>query len=148
MYIGPDSQQTQTITYNNIVLQFYSTVLHLRGRNNVPQPVCENNNILCWNGEIFDGLSVSVLLFFCINNYKEESFSTLNNTKSGICHICYKISLEENDTSALMDHLTKIDPKDPAELLDIFSQIEGPFAFVFYQVKNDIYHNCNYMFTF
>ncbi|KAG2224159.1 hypothetical protein INT45_000174 [Circinella minor] len=100
---GPDSQQTKTITFSNIVLQFYSTVLHLRGRNNVPQPVCENNNILCWNGEIFDGLS---------------------------------ISLEENDTSALMQHLSKIDSKDPIKLLDIFSQIEGPFAFVFYQEQS------------
>ena len=58
---GPDSQQTQTIALSDTTLQFYSTVLHLRGRDNVPQPVCENGNILCWNGEIFDGLQVCAL---------------------------------------------------------------------------------------
>ncbi|KAI9489014.1 asparagine synthase-domain-containing protein [Zychaea mexicana] len=100
---GPDSQQTRTISVGDHFLQFYSTVLHLRGRDNVPQPVCENGNILCWNGEIFDGLS---------------------------------IALGENDTAALMQHLTRVDTKNSTAFLKVISRIEGPFAFVFWQEES------------
>ncbi|OAD02603.1 hypothetical protein MUCCIDRAFT_40611, partial [Mucor lusitanicus CBS 277.49] len=65
---GPDSQnlhQTHVCNCsngsNNLDLQFYSTVLHLRGSDVVPQPRCDPNtgNTLCWNGEIFGGIDVT-----------------------------------------------------------------------------------------
>ncbi|KAI8328405.1 asparagine synthase-domain-containing protein [Blakeslea trispora] len=57
---GPDAQQLIQVQTEHHHLQFYSTVLHLRGPKVVPQPLTRSNNILCWNGEIFDGLSVPV----------------------------------------------------------------------------------------
>ncbi|CAO0799543.1 unnamed protein product [Mucor circinelloides] len=64
---GPDSQNlhhTQICNGsqdNSLGLQFYSTVLHLRGSDVVPQPRCDPNtgNTLCWNGEIFGGIDVA-----------------------------------------------------------------------------------------
>ncbi|KAF1806991.1 asparagine synthase-domain-containing protein [Mucor lusitanicus] len=81
---GPDSQnlhQTHVCNCsngsNNLDLQFYSTVLHLRGSDVVPQPRCDPNtgNTLCWNGEIFGGID--------------------------------KVAFGENDTQVLMDTLEK-----------------------------------------
>ncbi|CAO3607842.1 unnamed protein product [Mucor fragilis] len=65
---GPDAQnlhQAQSCNCskgsNNLDLQFYSTVLHLRGLDVVPQPRCDatTGNTLCWNGEIFGGIDVA-----------------------------------------------------------------------------------------
>jgi asparagine synthetase B (glutamine-hydrolysing) len=40
---------------------FFGAVLHLRGKENVPQPlVDERKDVLCWNGEIFGGIEVSL----------------------------------------------------------------------------------------
>ncbi|KAG2192088.1 hypothetical protein INT46_009265 [Mucor plumbeus] len=62
---GPDSQNLKQVQSCNcskedLSLQFFSTVLHLRGANVVPQPLCGpyTGNILCWNGEIFGGINV------------------------------------------------------------------------------------------
>ncbi|KAI7885743.1 hypothetical protein K492DRAFT_203752 [Lichtheimia hyalospora FSU 10163] len=61
---GPDSQTTRETNVGqdqNLVAQFFSSVLHLRGRSNVVQPLESKStgDILCWNGEVFDGLSMS-----------------------------------------------------------------------------------------
>ncbi|KAL9548090.1 hypothetical protein MBANPS3_005850 [Mucor bainieri] len=65
---GPDSQnlhQTRICNCSNdnssLDLQFYSTVLHLRGSDVVPQPRCDpsTGSTLCWNGEIFGGIDVA-----------------------------------------------------------------------------------------
>ncbi|KAK9767775.1 hypothetical protein K7432_002158 [Basidiobolus ranarum] len=57
---GPDSQSLVTQTLNEVALHWYGAVLHLRGEYNVPQPIVESENVLCWNGEIFNGLEVPV----------------------------------------------------------------------------------------
>lgn len=66
--LGPDCQNlhrltTRGISQQNVHLQFYSTVLHLRGPEPVLQPRVNalSGNTLCWNGEIFGGLNVSAL---------------------------------------------------------------------------------------
>ena len=49
-------------------LRFFASVLHLRGTHIQIQPFREGHDILCWNGEIFDGLEVMFqnrLEFFC-----------------------------------------------------------------------------------
>ncbi|KAF7721701.1 hypothetical protein EC973_004290 [Apophysomyces ossiformis] len=99
---GPDSQKLQRISIDSITLDFFSTVLHLRGPHVVSQPIHskKTGDILCWNGEIFGGLD---------------------------------IHLDQNDTEWLMDRLTQVSSHSTKALLDIFSQIEGPFAFVFWQ---------------
>ncbi|KAI8978629.1 asparagine synthase-domain-containing protein [Pilobolus umbonatus] len=57
---GPDAQQLVAIQIQNKHdLQFYSTVLHLRGLETVSQPLRNTTgDILCWNGEIFSGLEI------------------------------------------------------------------------------------------
>lgn len=44
-------------------LRFHASVLHMRGRDGKPtmQPFvgAETNDVLVWNGEVFDGLEVS-----------------------------------------------------------------------------------------
>lgn len=57
---GPDSQQLRSIDYLSYRLQFFSSVLHLRGPDTVSQPIYNSNteDILCWNGEVFNGLNV------------------------------------------------------------------------------------------
>lgn len=64
---GPDSQNLKQIQFcscskEDLSLQFFSTVLHLRGADVVPQPRCDpdTGNILCWNGEIFGGINVNI----------------------------------------------------------------------------------------
>ncbi|KAI8087994.1 asparagine synthase-domain-containing protein, partial [Gilbertella persicaria] len=55
----PDAQNLVQVQ-SNYLLQFYSTVLHLRGPSVVPQPLQDtDHNILCWNGEIFDGIQIA-----------------------------------------------------------------------------------------
>ncbi|CDS05555.1 hypothetical protein LRAMOSA08083 [Lichtheimia ramosa] len=61
---GPDSQTTREAHVGqdqNLVAHFFSSVLHLRGKSNVVQPLASKStgDILCWNGEVFDGLPMS-----------------------------------------------------------------------------------------
>jgi asparagine synthetase B (glutamine-hydrolysing) len=65
---GPDNFQTHTITVSDsgatvarmAVLDFFGATLHLRGNRPIAQPYVDDaGNILCWNGEVFDGLEVS-----------------------------------------------------------------------------------------
>ncbi|CAO3661697.1 unnamed protein product [Rhizopus stolonifer] len=97
---GPDSQLLKQLHVKNNLLQFFSTVLHLRGPDVVPQPIESSGNILCWNGEIFGGLEVA--------------------------H-------DQNDTEVLMNHLENTNSQD--DILSIFSRIEGPYAFVYWQAS-------------
>lgn len=66
MCVGPDAQnlhrvEIDTLNVEDLTLQFYSTVLHLRGPEVVPQPRINNGDVLCWNGEIFGGIPVSLM---------------------------------------------------------------------------------------
>ncbi|KDQ19731.1 hypothetical protein BOTBODRAFT_375199 [Botryobasidium botryosum FD-172 SS1] len=63
---GPDSNKShlvavgQSTPSDHLLVSFYASVLHLRGDHVVPQPhIGEGGNILCWNGEIFDGIDVA-----------------------------------------------------------------------------------------
>ncbi|KAI9057153.1 hypothetical protein FKP32DRAFT_1638527 [Trametes sanguinea] len=56
---GPDAQQTLRIDVERIQLQFCASELRLRGDSFVQQPhIDAGGNILCWNGEVFEGLEV------------------------------------------------------------------------------------------
>ncbi|KAG0174220.1 hypothetical protein DFQ30_005477 [Apophysomyces sp. BC1015] len=102
--LGPDSQQLRKISVSSATLDFFSTVLHLRGPCVVPQPMYfeKTGDILCWNGEIFGGLDMHP---------------------------------DDNDTEVLMNCLANVSTESPEALLNIFSRVEGPFAFVFWQAR-------------
>lgn len=54
---GPDSLKTVERSAHGHLMSFTSSVLHLRGRSVHVQPSEDNlGNILCWNGEVWDGL--------------------------------------------------------------------------------------------
>ncbi|KAF9535815.1 asparagine synthase-domain-containing protein [Crepidotus variabilis] len=72
---GPDAQNTVNFSIpldksaketllvsgskeRELVLQFYGSELRLRGSRQVIQPHLRDGDILCWNGEIFDGLQI------------------------------------------------------------------------------------------
>src|SRR5437773_4924328 len=62
---GPDSLQTHRIQLSaghseqTLELKFTSSVLHLRGQKVTVQPLLsEENDVLCWNGEVWQGLDL------------------------------------------------------------------------------------------
>ena len=57
---GPDSYCCHKLAVSEYILEFHSSVLHLRGTCVTIQPILSSTgNILMWNGEVFDGLDVS-----------------------------------------------------------------------------------------
>lgn len=58
---GPDACHVTNFGIpNQYSIRFVSSVLHLRGRDTVAQPVESANFILQWNGEIYDGINVAL----------------------------------------------------------------------------------------
>jgi asparagine synthetase B (glutamine-hydrolysing) len=61
---GPDSLGTHKVhlpgasSNRGLELTFTSSVLHLQGQNVSKQPLVSNGDVLCWNGEIWNGLEV------------------------------------------------------------------------------------------
>ncbi|KAF4623755.1 hypothetical protein D9613_001987 [Agrocybe pediades] len=107
---GPDAQSSRLLSFPNaqttLNVDFYSSELRLRGDEPVVQPHFADDNILCWNGEIFEGLEVIV------------------------------ISPHENDGSKLFSALCAAETSNGVR--DIFSTIEGPYAFVFYHARTQL----------
>ncbi|KAI0651670.1 asparagine synthase-domain-containing protein [Trametes meyenii] len=57
---GPDAQETLKRDVKQLHLTFYASELHLRGDVSIEQPHSDGEgNVLCWNGEVFEGLLVS-----------------------------------------------------------------------------------------
>ncbi|KAF8219244.1 hypothetical protein L208DRAFT_1427107 [Tricholoma matsutake] len=64
---GPDAQGFHRVFVNpaadekqpSLILEFFASQLRLRGHASIVQPHEKEGNVLCWNGEIFDGLDVS-----------------------------------------------------------------------------------------
>jgi asparagine synthetase B (glutamine-hydrolysing) len=62
---GPDAQRSHKVSFRvptsdtgTINLEFFASELCLRGSRPVVQPHIRNGDILCWNGEIFEGLDM------------------------------------------------------------------------------------------
>ncbi|CAH1760169.1 3067_t:CDS:10 [Entrophospora sp. SA101] len=72
---------------NELLLDFFGAVLHLRGKELTEQPlISENHDILLWNGEIFDGFEIpkdendTIHLFNSLKGIEndDESYKILN----------------------------------------------------------------------
>ncbi|PFH54671.1 hypothetical protein AMATHDRAFT_134515 [Amanita thiersii Skay4041] len=72
-WLGPDSQNdyqlTRTTTWLtcssnggplSYSIHFFASELRLRGNTPVEQPHFKHGNVLCWNGEIFEGIDISI----------------------------------------------------------------------------------------
>ncbi|KAH9846065.1 asparagine synthase-domain-containing protein [Lenzites betulinus] len=56
---GPDAQETVHLDVQQMRLTFYASELRLRGDAFIKQPhTSAEGNLLCWNGEVFEGLEV------------------------------------------------------------------------------------------
>ncbi|GAA5843113.1 hypothetical protein JCM9279_001866 [Rhodotorula babjevae] len=82
-------------------LDFYASVLHMRGDNLTTQPLVRDGDVFLWNGEVFDGLEVSP---------------------------------HENDGQKLFD---QIQHYGPSRFFAAIRDVEGPYAFVFYQASTE-----------
>lgn len=125
---GPDHHGTHTVTFKSdassnaeadecqwAAMVFEGFVLHMRGKL-TPQPVVSSTsrNVLLWNGEAYSGLG---------------------------------IPLDGNDTEALFDALQHVeggggggdgavapgDGNSESRVLEVLSQLRGPWAFVYWQ---------------
>lgn len=100
---GPDAQRTYQTSYETpssgaIDLRFFASELHLRGDVPISQPhLSPNGTVLCYNGEVFDGMDVAPT---------------------------------ENDGVKLFEVLCQTTSE--TQVLEVFSRIEGPYAFVLY----------------
>ena len=62
---GPDQNNAVEIERNDCSLLFYGCVLHMRGSSLALQPsISKCGNILLFNGEVFSGLEVRILICF------------------------------------------------------------------------------------
>ncbi|KAK0473189.1 asparagine synthase-domain-containing protein [Armillaria novae-zelandiae] len=107
---GPDAQRSHKVSFgtptsdaSTLNLEFFASELCLRGSLPVVQPHIRNGDILCWNGEIFEGLDMGPV---------------------------------ENDGVRLFE--SSKDLKSPAQIRDLFSSVEGPYAFVFHHESGSL----------
>ncbi|KAF7789879.1 hypothetical protein EIP86_000827 [Pleurotus ostreatoroseus] len=57
---GPDAQDTVTTHAGTLELTYFGSELRLRGHGRISQPHRDTDgNLLCWNGEVFEGLDIS-----------------------------------------------------------------------------------------
>ncbi|CAG8556054.1 16502_t:CDS:10 [Dentiscutata erythropus] len=103
---GPDIQDQYSESLDNFELDFFGAVLHLRGKSVIKQPLIDDDqNILLWNGEIFDGLEVP----FGENDTICLS-TALKDSKN--------ISNEINDNNGVVK---------------VLQMIEGPYSIIYWQ---------------
>ena len=67
--LGPDAQAQTTISgpssaSTGLQVTFFGSELRLRGDFPVQQPHVDDSNVLCWNGEIFDGIEARETAFW------------------------------------------------------------------------------------
>ncbi|KAJ2653259.1 hypothetical protein IWW40_000625 [Coemansia sp. RSA 1250] len=81
---GPDAHNELTIQVAQATIRLGAHVLHLRGHQTQVQPIVDQDSgdILCWNGEVFDGLDVGdqndgLLLMAEIQRQNMEVFSRI-----------------------------------------------------------------------
>ncbi|KAJ7071278.1 asparagine synthase-domain-containing protein [Mycena amicta] len=55
---GPDSQSTKRSSLSGVILDFFASELRLRGSAPVVQPHEQDGHVLCWNGEVFEGMEI------------------------------------------------------------------------------------------
>lgn len=110
---GPDAQNELVLAcphQPSVVCHFYATLLWLRGVQPVIQPLTDESHtappkhVLLWNGDVFGGSPL--------------------------------IQSHQNDTRVILDTLKTTDGNavEDDRVPDVFAQIQGPFAFVYWRV--------------
>lgn len=61
-------------TSRNLDMRFFGSVLHMRGSSLTIQPLrSDSGSVFLWNGEVFDGFSVSIRLYHLYPNEVQET---------------------------------------------------------------------------
>lgn len=85
--------------------------------------------MLLWNGEVFGGLEVRAGLTFL--------------GKGPLCVLsrllCVQIPYDSCDTTVVLQRLREAVSRDPLSVMDVMSSVRGPFAFVYYHVRDVCY---------
>ncbi|KAH7445277.1 hypothetical protein KP509_01G000200 [Ceratopteris richardii] len=136
---GPDSMGRLTLHHplnahanglddeSSLVLEFMATTLQLRGREQICQPLKDQNgNVLIYNGEIFDGPAIK-----SDENDARVLLSLLGKCCSCLCHtesvkkdcIC-STSEKGNNTHTCIS--------------EVLSSIRGPWTLVFWQAESEV----------
>ena len=106
---GPHSLKKICIENASLNIYAASSVLHLRGDQVTPQPLCAKEIMLFWNGEVFGGLHVP------------------DEQNDGTVLMDHLNMIEFIDTSQYFQ-----------EVSDLFKKIEGPYAFVLFNTKHQV----------
>lgn len=121
---GPDGTCIRQVHLEKSEVVLMASLLALRGMAPRPQPITstDGNHILCWNGEVFGNNAVfnEVRLLVIIQHLPEKIYA--NNY---------------NDTAYLIEHLSRCE--NAGQVLSFLSRIEGPFAFIYVNVRG-FYH--------
>ncbi|CAG8454408.1 1846_t:CDS:10 [Ambispora gerdemannii] len=115
--LSNDNKNNDTIAKENErsdYLEFYGATLHLRGQNLMKQPVRDNDRVLLWNGEIFDGIEVSKH-----ENDTEKLFEALKSCDQAAANVNNMRNNSERD---------ELNP-----IAQTLAKIEGPFSFVYWE---------------
>jgi hypothetical protein len=74
---GPHAQKTVTVDHELNKMRFFSSVLHLRGDHVAVQPHQREEDILCWNGEVFElcRLSRDYTILFVLSDLRRLGHS-------------------------------------------------------------------------
>lgn len=126
---GPHAQNATNIRHGSINMQFFSSVLHLRGDHVVAQPHEHDGNVLCWNGEV----SSSLVRWINSIHLFVQVFEGMD------------IAATENDGVTLFKRLCDPD----ATVQDVLSTLEGPYVRALFMAYISLIKSCSrYAFVF
>ena len=100
-------------------LEFFSTVLSLRGDHIVKQPLVDpaSSSVLCWNGEV----------------WKIDGKAIVGNDAEIVFDLLLKTTIPNEIDPSIRD---VVNESVSDRVIDMFSRITGPYAFVFYDARN------------
>ncbi|KAL8904462.1 MAG: hypothetical protein Q9207_003260 [Kuettlingeria erythrocarpa] len=124
---GPDHTGQVHVKHSSRSLSFVSSVLSLRGKSLVTQPLQDpfSGSVLCWNGEA----------------WKLDNKLIQENDARVVFDVLLK-TVGSDDSSLLSDGGRDVDEA----VAQVFSRVSGPYAFIFYCATNrSVYYGRDFL---
>lgn len=118
---GPDATKIHTMKICEKNITCMGTLLSLRGEQ-VAQPLIFNEHVLVWNGEVFGGALYEQVI------RAKKKYSTF-------CKIC---ASNGNDSEAVLKLFASCTSAEQV-LHELATQIQGPYAFVYINVRRMLF---------